>query len=101
MKISVDGQKLLSGGIINALLHETLLILFASQADDCMLIIWNLEDGSDQQTISVAFNGPVTSAVWMPVYQEAPNGAFAFGTADGNLFLYTHHKVCFVISTVV
>ena len=66
-----------------------------------MLIIWNLEDGSDQQTISVAFNGPVTSAVWMPVYQEAPNGAFAFGTADGNLFLYTHHKVCFVISTVV
>ena len=86
---------------VNALLLEIPLISFASQADDGMLIIWNLEDGSDQQTISVAFNGPVTSAVWMPVSQEAPNGAFAFGTADGNLFLYMHHKVCLMISTVV
>ncbi|KIJ97143.1 hypothetical protein K443DRAFT_133925 [Laccaria amethystina LaAM-08-1] len=74
LKISPDGQKLLSG------------------ADDGMLIIWNLEDGGDQQMISVAFNGPITSAVWMPLSREASNAVFAFGTADGNLFLYTHHE---------
>lgn len=58
-----------------------------------MLIIWNLEDGSEEQTISVAFNGPVTSAVWISNLQGTPNQAFAFGTADGNLFVYAYRTV--------
>lgn len=66
-----------------------------------MLIIWNLEDGSEEQTISVAFNGPVTSAVWMPVSKGTPNAAFAFGTGDGNLFLYKYHTVRQTVPLVV
>jgi hypothetical protein len=65
-----------------------------------MLIIWNLEDGSEEQTISVAFNGPVTSAAWISVSQGTPNQAFAFGTADGNLFVYAYRTVCCTIQPV-
>ena len=64
-----------------------------------MLIIWNLEDGSEEQTISVAFNGPVTSAAWISVSQGTPNQAFAFGTADGNLFVYAYRTVCCIIQS--
>lgn len=76
-----------------------LLICFACSADDGMLIIWNLEDGSEEQTISVAFNGPVTSAAWISVSQGTPNQAFAFGTADGNLFVYAYRTVCCIIQS--
>jgi hypothetical protein len=65
-----------------------------------MLIIWNLEDGSEEQTISVAFNGPVTSAAWISDSLGTPNEAFAFGTADGNLFIYAYRTVCFKFSQV-
>ena len=77
-----------------------LLISSACSADDGMLIIWNLEDGSEEQTISVAFNRPVTLVAWISVSQGTPNQVFAFGTADGNLFTYAYHMVCCIIQPV-
>jgi len=83
-----------------ALSSTILIILFAHSADDGMLIIWNLEDGSEEQTISIAFNGPVTLVAWISDSLGTPNEAFAFSTADGNLFIYAYHTVCFKFSLV-
>ncbi|KIK00168.1 hypothetical protein K443DRAFT_7837 [Laccaria amethystina LaAM-08-1] len=70
LKLSKDARMLLSG------------------ADDGQLLVWNVRQGSLFQTISVVFNGPVCAAVWMPVSPEDPTTSFAFGCADGRVFVY-------------
>lgn len=74
IKFSSDGSKLLSG------------------ADDALLIIWDLVNGSEEQKISVAFNGPISAVIWTPTPEICATNAFAFCAADGTLFTYKRFK---------
>ncbi|EDQ98501.1 uncharacterized protein LACBIDRAFT_299895 [Laccaria bicolor S238N-H82] len=70
LKLSGDARMLLSGG------------------DDGQLLIWNVTKGSLHQAILVVFNGPVCVAIWTPISPEGPMTSFAFGCADGRVFVY-------------
>ncbi|KIJ93029.1 hypothetical protein K443DRAFT_112680, partial [Laccaria amethystina LaAM-08-1] len=70
LKLSKDAGMLLSG------------------ADDGQLLVWDVTQGSLYQTISVIFNGPVCVAIWTPISPDGPTTSFAFGCANGRVFIY-------------
>lgn len=50
-------------------------------------------NGSEEQKISVAFNGPVSAVIWTPTSETNATNAFAFCAADGTLFTYRRLRV--------
>ena len=92
LKLSKDTRMLLSGGKFPPSDEAHSLIL---SGDDGQLFVWDVTKGSLHQTISVVFNGLVCAAIWTPISPEGPTTLFAFGCADGRVFVYrqTHETV--------
>jgi WD40 repeat protein len=59
--------------------------LTPSPDDDATVVIWDLESGSEVQSISVRFHGPVSVTGWLEVSRGR---GIAFGCADGSIFIY-------------
>ena len=99
LKLSKDARMLLSGGKFSPS-HKARHSLILS-GDDGQLLVWNVTKGSLYQAISVVFNGPVSAAIWTPISPESPTTSFAFGCADGRVFVYrqAHETVISVYFT--
>ena len=93
LQFSKDARLLLSGGrpFLNVYISRKINDSFCS-ADDGILFIWDIVTGTLKQSISVVFNGPVSTAAWTPISPDRIVTTFAFGCADGTIFVYNQSQ---------
>jgi len=88
--ISLDGDRLLSGGKLK-FLHLKVSHLDGA-GDDADIVVWNILMGEKVQVIWCAFHGPIGALVWIPELPGLAPG-FTFGCANGSIHVYQHTEL--------